>query len=98
MPRARSCKPPASIRVKGHWRQVRKTRKKKRAARAPSGPYWAAVSRTTGAKCGHHHRTSSGAARCARQLGREARARHARYSTRKNKLKLERFDIDKFGG
>jgi hypothetical protein len=76
---------------------VRKTRAKKRTGRKPSGPYWAAVSRTTGSKCGHHHRTPAGANRCARQLARSARARHARHYTRQNKLRLERFDIDKFG-
>jgi hypothetical protein len=33
MPRARSCRPPRTVSVRGHWRQVRKTRKKKRAPR-----------------------------------------------------------------
>lgn len=29
---AKACRAPRSVAVKGHWRQVRKTRKKKRAA------------------------------------------------------------------
>jgi len=88
MPR---CHVPRSVSVKGHWRYVRKHRKKKRAT--PQGPYWTAAS-SRGA-CGHRHRTAGGAQRCASRLNREERARHARFATRKNKLRLVRWTIEK---
>lgn len=95
MPRPRTCKPPRTVTVRGHWRQVRKTRKKKRAPRA--GPYWQAVS-SKGRTCGHRHSTSRGAYRCAARLGREARMYYARHKTRANKgMRVERWDVDRRG-
>jgi hypothetical protein len=57
MPRAKSCSPPKTVQVKGHWRQVRKTRKKSAAAtsaaRAAKLP-WIVVNTRTGAVVSRH--------------------------------------------
>lgn len=81
------CSAPASVGVAGHWRELKATRRKKRAAAKPkAGPYWAAES-SSGRTCGHRHRTASGALRCAKAHERKERANRARYLTRQQARK-----------
>ena len=66
MPRVRSCRPPRTVTVKGHWRQVRKTRKKPRAVRPAK---WIVVNTRTGVTVSRHQ-TISAAVREEKRLDR----------------------------
>lgn len=94
---ARACRtPPQTVSVKGYWREAG-PRKKKRRATAPRGPYYVAES-STGQTCGHHHRTRSGARRCATEHQRKSRMAHARLTRRQaRKTRVARWDVEQKG-
>lgn len=94
---ARTCRPPKAVTVKGHWREISGTRKTKPKPRAPKGGYYVAES-SNGKTCGHHHRTRSGARRCADAHARKARMAHARLTRRQaRKTRVVRWDVERKG-
>jgi hypothetical protein len=94
-----SCAAPASVTVGGHWREVKPRRKKRAAPAKPKGTYYVAED-TTGRKCDHHHRTRSGARRCANALQRKEVVYRARYLTRKQArtTRVRRWDVSAVKG
>lgn len=88
------CSAPASVTVSGHWREV-KPRRKKRTPAKPTGPYYVAES-SNGQTCPHHHRTRSGARRCANAMQKKSRAAHARLTRKQAKAtRMVRWDVDR---
>lgn len=92
---ARSCSK-GQVSVGGYWRGIG-PRRRKRKAKTPTGIYYVAES-SRGETCGHHHRTRSGARRCANLHQRKARAAHARLTRRQAKAtRVVRWDVDQRG-
>lgn len=89
---AGKCEPPKSVFVRAYERLAGRRRRKRK---APAGPYYTCVQAGTGETCGKHHQKLATALTHTKRLNREERARAARFTTTKKRVKAKLWDPER---